>query len=70
MQLNSLIKFNIIIKKFPTIQKNIKVMYKELLDEAGNAKKIKIKLEDSSEIIIELKKQLKAKKDLVNYCKT
>lgn len=33
------------------IEKNIKVMYKELLDEASDSKKIKSKLEDSVEVI-------------------
>lgn len=38
------------------IEKNIKVMYKELLDEASDAKKIKSKLEEAVQVIKEHKK--------------
>lgn len=52
-----------LISHLSTIQKNIKELYKELLDEANSQKQIDEKLEESKENIIELKNQIKQKHD-------
>ncbi len=51
------------------VEKNIKMMFKQLLDEANDAKKMRASLDEAHEKIGLLKAQLRSKKDLITFAK-
>ncbi|KAL4489496.1 hypothetical protein ABPG72_002792 [Tetrahymena utriculariae] len=58
-----------LIDHLKNMEKNVRVMYKELLDESEASKKINTKLGENKEFIDQLKQQIKDKQDLLAITK-